>query len=75
MKIIKYPTRSEWAECLKRPMLETESLFDKVRVIIDKVIHKGDRAVLEYEALYDKVDMDSLIVTPVEIEEDRKSVV
>ena len=69
MKIIKYPTRSEWAECLKRPMLETESLFDKVRVIIDKVIHKGDRAVLEYEALYDKVDMDSLIVTPVEIEE------
>ena len=28
MKLIKYPDRSQWNEILKRPILETENLFD-----------------------------------------------
>ena len=31
MKLIKYPSRTEWAEILKRPSLDTENLFDTVR--------------------------------------------
>ena len=31
MKLIKYPSKEQWAELLKRPALNTESLFDTVR--------------------------------------------
>ena len=34
---------------LKRPVMNTENLFDTVRAIIDRVKTEGDRAVLEYE--------------------------
>ena len=32
MKLIKYPSKEQWAELLKRPALNTESLFDTVPV-------------------------------------------
>lgn len=67
MKVIKYPTKDQWTELLKRPALNTESLFDTVRTIIDKVRAEGDKAVLEYEATFDKVTLSSLAVTPEEI--------
>ena len=31
MKLIKYPSKEQWTELLKRPALNTESLFDTVR--------------------------------------------
>ena len=37
MKLIKYPSKEQWAELLKRPALNTENLFDTVRAIINKV--------------------------------------
>ncbi len=52
MKLIKYPSKEQWAELLKRPALNTESLFDTVRTIINKVRAEGDKAVLEYEAAF-----------------------
>lgn len=67
MKVIKYPTKDQWTELLKRLALNTESLFDTVRSIIDKVRAEGDKAVLEYEATFDKVTLSSLVVTPEEI--------
>ena len=50
MKVIKYPSKEKWAEILRRPALNTESLFDTVRGIIDRVRTEGDKAVIEYEA-------------------------
>lgn len=41
MKLIKYPDRSQWNEILKRPVLETENLFDTVRNIINRVRAEG----------------------------------
>lgn len=69
MKIIKYPSRGEWAEILRRPALNTESLFDTVRGIIDRVRTEGDKAVIEYEATFDKAELTSLAVTNEELEE------
>lgn len=63
MEVIKYPLREQWADILKRPVLETESLFDNVRTIIDKVRAEGDRALLEYSALFDQVQLTSLAVS------------
>lgn len=68
MKLIKYPSKEQWAELLKRPALNTESLFDTVRTIINKVRAEGDKAVLEYEAAFDKVTLSALTVTSEEIQ-------
>lgn len=69
MEIIKYPSRQQWAEILKRPVLETENLFDTVRTIINKVKAEGDKALLEYASVFDKTTLTSLTVTKEEIKE------
>lgn len=74
MKLIKYPDRSQWDEILKRPVLNTESLFDTVRDIINRVRVGGDRTVMEYEAMFDKAELTSLAVTLEEIEEAEEEV-
>lgn len=74
MKLIKYPDRSQWNEILKRPVLETENLFDTVRNIINRVRAGRDRVVMEYEAVFDKAELTSLAVTSAEIEEAEKEV-
>ena len=74
MKLIKYPDRSQWDEILKRPVLNTESLFDTVRDIINRVRVGGDRTEMEYEAMFDKAELTSLAVTLEEIEEAEKEV-
>ena len=63
------PDKSQWAEILKRPVMNTENLFDTVRNIIDRVKAEGDRAVLEYEDKFDKVKLNSLVVTEEEQKE------
>ena len=68
MKLIKYPSKEQWTELLKRPALNTESLFDTVRSIINKVRTEGDKAVLEYEAAFDKVTLSALAVTSEEVQ-------
>lgn len=68
MKLIEYPSKEQWTELLKRPALDTESLFDKVRTIINKVKTEGDRAVLEYESMFDKVSLSALQVSSQEME-------
>ena len=69
MKVIKYPSKEKWAEILRRPALNTESLFDTVRGINDRVRTEGDKAVIEYEATFDKAELTSLAVTNEELEE------
>lgn len=63
MILITNPDKSQWAEILKRPVMNTENLFDTVQSIIDRVKAEGDRAVLEYEEKFDKATLSSLAVT------------
>lgn len=69
MKRIKYPSREQWTDILRRPALNTENLFDTVRGIINRVRAEGDAAVIEYEATFDKAILTSLAVTEAELEE------
>ena len=69
MKLINNPDRSQWAEILKRPVMNTENLFDTVRSVIDRVKEEGDRAVLDYEEKFDKVVLASLAVSEEEQQE------
>ena len=54
MILISNPDKSQWQEILKRPVMNTENLFDTVRSVIDRVKEEGDRAVLDYEEKFIK---------------------
>lgn len=69
MYLINNPDRSQWAELLKRPTLNTENLFDTVRGIINRVRAEGDAAVLALEEQFDKVKLSSLAVSAEEWQE------
>ena len=69
MKKILYPNQAEWAEILKRPVLNMETLRGTVCEVLDKVKAEGDKAVIEYEERFDKVQLESLAVTDAEMKE------
>ena len=69
MILISNPDKSQWQEILKRPVMNTENLFDTVRSVIDRVKSEGDRAVLDYEKKFDKVVLTSLAVSEEEQQE------
>jgi len=69
MILISNPDKSQWQEILKRPVMNTENLFDTVWSVIDRVKEEGDRAVLDYEEKFDKVMLASLAVSEEEQQE------
>lgn len=69
MILISNPDKSQWQEILKRPVMNTENLFDTVRSVIDRVKEEGDRAVRDYEEKFDKVVLASLAVSEEEQQE------
>lgn len=74
MNIVTYPDRADWNVLLKRPELNTESLRETVREILGRVRTEGDKAVMEYEKKFDKVELHSLAVTEEEFKEAEKAV-
>lgn len=60
MKKIIYPEKKDWVEILRRPALNTDTLRDTVKEVLDKVKTEGDKAVREYEERFDKVKLDLL---------------
>lgn len=69
MEIIKYPGREEWSSLAKRPALDVTTLFDTVRSVLDDVRERGDEAVKEYEARFDKVNLSALRMSEEEMRE------
>lgn len=74
MNVIIYPDRADWKEILKRPTLDTGSLRETVCGILGRVRNEGDKAVMEYEEMFDKVNLHSLAVTEDEFREAEKAV-
>ena len=74
MKIIKYPKRSEWAEIVKRPVLNVDALRETVKTVLDRVKAEGDKAVMEYEMLFDRVELSSLKVSEGEMQEAKSGI-
>ncbi|MEG1545623.1 MAG: histidinol dehydrogenase [Bacteroides sp.] len=66
---INYPERTSWSEILKRPALNAVNLTETVNGILNRVKAEGDKAVLECESVFDKVELDSLCVSKAEIDE------
>lgn len=69
MKVIEFPDRDEWGKILTRPSLDVAKLQDTVNAVLKKIRQDGDSAVREYELLFDKVHLDSLVVSEDEFTE------
>ena len=69
MEIIRYPQREDWAEIVKRPVLDVSQLNDTVTSVLNDVKCQGDAAVLSYEEKFDHVNLSTLAVTEEEIDE------
>jgi len=68
MQIIQYPARETWEKLLKRPVIDSSSLFGTVQQVLEEVRKNGDQAVKSYTQKFDGVRLDSLVVTAEEIE-------
>ncbi len=69
MRLIKYPSRSEWTSILSRPVFDFSVIEDRVAPILKKIKEQGDIAVKEFTLLFDKVELLSFEVSKQEIEE------
>lgn len=71
MQIIKYPNRTDWQNILTRPSFDDSTLNDIVQNILNDIKLRGDVAVVEYGAKFDKIQFDpkQLAVTKEEIDE------
>jgi histidinol dehydrogenase len=67
MQIIKQPSKQQWSDLLKRPEADTAKLFGTVAEILENVRVRGDEALVEYEATFDKVQLTALQVSDEEI--------
>ena len=66
------PSRSEWAEIIKRPVFDYENLASTVASILNDIRENGDKALLKYEEKFDKAQLDSLKVSEEEFSEAEK---
>lgn len=74
MRIIKRPSREQWPDIVRRPRLDISSLHQTVETVLNDVREHGDAAVKKYEEKFDHAHLDSIAVTPEEMEEAEKAV-
>ncbi|KAI0796706.1 histidine biosynthesis trifunctional-protein [Abortiporus biennis] len=55
---------AERATYLRRPVLNSGEMINKVKPIVDSVRTRGDEALLELTAKFDKAQMDSTVIFP-----------
>ena len=69
MKLYRNPSKAEWADIVKRPHIDTSTLYGTVAAVLADVRQGGDAAVMKYEEKFDHVRLSALQVTDGEIEE------
>ena len=68
MQRINYPQPTEWDEVLKRPTQTVTDIEEIVNSIFKEVQADGDAVIKKYTAQFDKVTLESLLVTDDEVE-------
>lgn len=69
MEVIKNPSRSDWAEILARPMMETKELEALVIPVLEAVKSQGDTALKKFTQQFDGVSLENLQVSQAEFED------
>ena len=67
MNIYKNPSKSDWPELLARPTFDTSNLDQSVGNIIEDVKKNGDAAVRKYTEEFDKIVINNLEVSQVDL--------
>jgi histidinol dehydrogenase len=67
MEIIRYPEQSTWNDILKRPLYDNSVIKETVLQILADIRENGDSALKKYSRKFDKVNLESLMVTEEEI--------
>ena len=67
MEIFNYPEKDQWGGILRRPQLDEQDLSEVVGQILNEVRVRGDEALLEYAERFDKIRLQDLRVSSVEI--------
>lgn len=60
MKRIEFPSRSQWPALLQRPVIDTATLQQQVKGVMDVVKQDGDKAVLQFTRQFDGVQLEAL---------------
>ncbi len=72
MEAIKYPNKDIWKDILKRPAIDNTSLEATVQSVLLDIKANGQSAVQKYTLQFDKVDIESILVTDDEFAEAEK---
>ncbi len=63
MKIYNYPSKIEWTEICRRPIMSRENLTATVQEIMDKVKLYGDKALFKYAKQFEQAELEELQVS------------
>jgi histidinol dehydrogenase len=69
MKVYNNPNREKWRNIIARPVMDTKSLQDKVKTILQDVKTNGDEAVKKYTLQFDGAPTNKVSVNAGEIKE------
>ena len=69
MNIVRFPKKEDYAKICERPHLDVSQLNATVSAVLSDIKERGDAAVKDYEAKFDKVQLDSLVVGVEEMQE------
>ena len=69
IQVILHPGKEDYQALLSRPHKDAADLGVTVASVLDDVRMEGDKAVLRYEAKFDKAELSSLAVTEEELQE------
>ena len=67
MKTFINPDKNLWPEILKRPLFDVSDLYEKVGAVLKEIHQNGDAALKEFTLKFDKIELDSFLVSPEEI--------
>ncbi len=74
MKKFLYPDKTQWESLLKRPTQTVADIEGIVENVFNEVRTGGDTSIKKYTAQFDKVELDSFLVSDIEIENANKTV-
>ncbi|MFN5942438.1 MAG: histidinol dehydrogenase, partial [Bacteroidota bacterium] len=72
MQRISYPKKEQWASLSQRPIADQNHLLQIVDQIFSEVKAQGDAAVHKYTKKYDKVELNSFLVSADELKRAEK---
>jgi histidinol dehydrogenase len=69
IQYIEYPQKSEWSTLLKRPTIDTRNLEERILQVLHQVKEQGDEALKKFTYEFDKIQLESLLVSEAELAE------